>query len=85
MAVPNDDSYDLSCHRDLAVDHQDTIKVRIKASKTDPFRKGIDIFLGRTGTDLCPLLNYLCARGSSQGPLFVFADGKLISRSRLFC
>ena len=23
-----------------------------------------------------------CARGSSQGPLFVFADGKLLSRSR---
>ncbi len=88
MTVP---SYDPSCHlsyRDLAVDHQDkpnTIKIRIKASKTDPFRKGVDIFLGRTGTDLCPvtaLLNYLCARGSSQGPLFVFADGKLLSRSQ---
>ncbi len=91
MTVPNDEGYDQSCHlsyRDLAVDHQDkpnTIRVRIKASKTDPFRKGVDIFLGRTGTDLCPvtaLLNYLCIRGSSHGPLFVFADGKLLSRSR---
>ncbi len=62
------------------MDHQDkpnTIKVRIKVSKTDPFREGVDVFLGRTEADLCPvtaLLNYLCARGSSQGPLFVFAD-----------
>ncbi len=91
MTVPNDGAFDQSCHlsfRDLAVDHPaepTTIKVHIKASKTDPFRKGVDIFLGRTGSDLCPvraMLNYLCARGSSQGPLFVFADGKLLSRSR---
>ncbi len=91
MTVPNDEGYDQSCHlsyRDLAVDHQDkpnTIRVRIKASKTDPFRKGVDIFLVRTGTDLCPvtvLLNFLCIRGSFHGPLFVFADGKLLSRSR---
>ncbi len=25
-----------------------TIKVRLKASKTDPFRKGVDIVIGRT-------------------------------------
>ncbi len=91
MTVPNDGAFDPSCHlsfQDLAVDHPaepSTIKVHIKASKTDPFRKGVDIFLGRTGSDLCPvtaMLDYLCARGSSQGPLFVFADGKLLSRSR---
>ncbi len=91
MTVPNDGAFDQSCHlsfRHLAVDHPaepTTIKVHIKASKMDPFRKGVDIFLGRTGSDLCPvraLFNYLCARGSSQGPLFVFADKKLLSHSR---
>ena len=47
----------------IAVDHQ---------SKTDPFRKGVDLFIGRTGTDLYPVaavLNYLQARGTSQGPI----------------
>lgn len=40
------------------------MRVTLKQSKTDPFRKAIDLFGGRTGTDLCPvksLLNYLLA------------------------
>ena len=57
----------------------------IKQSKTDPFRKGVDIFVGRTGTDLCPvgaLLDYLQVRGATPGALFIFADGRLLTRQR---
>ncbi len=57
------------------------IRVTIKQSKTDPFRKGIDLFIGKTESDLCPvaaILGYLVARGSQPGPLFVFQDGRFL-------
>ena len=60
--------------------------ITIKASKTDPFRQGIEIFVGRTHTDLCPIeatLAYLAVRGGTQGPLFTFADGRFLTRDRL--
>ena len=31
------------------------VQVRIKASKTDPFRKGVVVYLGRTDNDLYPV------------------------------
>ena len=55
MTVPNDTSFDPTCHlalSDIALDHPSkpsTVRVRIKASKINPFRRGVDIFLGRTG------------------------------------
>ena len=61
------------------------LRVNIKQSKTDPFRKGVAIFVGRTGTQLCPvaaLLDYLCARWTTPGPLFTFADGRMLNRGR---
>ena len=45
----------------------------------------MDLFIGRTGTDLCPvtaLLDYLSVRRSGPGPLFVFTDGRMLSRQR---
>ena len=62
------------------------LRHRIKASKTDPFRKGVDIFVGRTGDDICPIsamLAYLAIRGLGPGPLFRFASGKPLTRDRL--
>ncbi len=59
--------------------------VRIKASKTDPFRKGVLIYLGRTHNELCPvaaLLGYIILRGGSEGPFFRFEDGRLLTRER---
>ena len=52
--------------------------MRIKASKTDPFRKGCCVYIGRGRFPLCALqavLAYLAARGNSGGPLFLFQDG----------
>ena len=91
MTVPGDKGYDPQTHLsmgDIALDDSRSpslVRVTIKQSKTDPFRKGVDIFVGRTGTDLCPvgaLLDYLQVRGAAPGALFIFADGHLLTRQR---
>ena len=51
------------------------MEVCLKASKTDPFQKGVSLHLGRTGMDLCPLsavLEYLSFRGGDDILLFRF-------------
>ena len=92
ISVPSDNCYDPGAHlslTDVAVDNlsdPSVLQVRIKASKTDPFRKGVDIFLGRTGDDICPIsamLAYVAVRGDEPGPLFRFANGKPLTRDRL--
>ncbi len=47
------------------------VEVRLKASKTDIFRKGVTVFLGHTDGEICPvaaILSYIVARGSIEGP-----------------
>ncbi len=90
MTAPSDRTFDPSCHlsvQDIPVDNPENTRVTIKQSKTDPFRKGIDLYLGKTAADLCPVravLNYLVVRGRRrQGPLFLFADGTYLTRLRL--
>lgn len=54
--------------------------------KTDPFRKGVTIFLGRTGNKLCPvsaIAAYLVARGRERGPFFKLASGAPLTRQVL--
>ena len=74
---------------DIAVDQHENpsvIRIRLKQSKTDTFRHGVDIFLGRTKADLCPvaaLLAFVAVRPSVAGPLFVFEDGSFLSRDKL--
>ena len=91
MTVPSDEEYDPSVHlsvQDIAVDNSQCpsiLCIKIKQSKTDPFRKGVDLFVGKTGSSLCPvsaMLSYLCVRGMEKGPLFKFEDGRLLSRQR---
>ena len=71
---------------DVATDDKERpsmVQISIKCSKTDPFRKGIDIVLGTTGDELCPvsaLFNFLKMRGGAPGPLFVFKDGHPLTR-----
>ena len=89
--MPSDAEFDPKVHlcvSDIALDdcrRPGLLRIIIKQSKTDPFRKGVALFVGRTGTTLCPiaaLLDYLVVRGSAPGPLFSFADGRLLTRSR---
>ena len=59
------------------------MQVRIKSSKTDPFRNGVDIYLGRTHNNPCPItamMAYLSVRWDVAGPLFHFKDGKPLTR-----
>ena len=73
--------------QDVAVDdirNPQAIKMTIKASKTDPFREGVDIQFQRTNNDLCPvaaLLTWLVNRGSAPGPLFQFSSGAPLTRA----
>ena len=59
------------------------LKVSIKASKTDPFRKGEVVYLGWTGKQLCPvaaILAYMTVREAGPGPPFRFKDGRPLTR-----
>ena len=67
------------------------VTVMIKASKTDVFRKGVTVYLGKTGQDLCPvtaILGYMAqcrdtCRGNRKGPFFTFSDGHPLTRDKL--
>ena len=71
---------------DVALDSRASpslIQVNIKQSKGDQFRKGTQIYLGKTGHAVCPvqaLVQYLSRRGSTPGPLFLFSNGKWLTR-----
>ncbi len=59
--VPSEGSYDPEVHLnvgDVRVDDRTYIEVHMKASKTDIFRKGAFIYLGKTECDLCPVSQY---------------------------
>ena len=91
MSVPSDNEYDPAVHLsvgDIAVDNPREplmVRIHIKQSKMDPFRKGINLFVGKTSSDLCPvaaLLGYLQVRGMDPGPLFRYQDGRGLTRVR---
>ena len=91
MTVVSEALYDAGAHlnfADVAIDdpsNPSILRLRLKASKMDPFRRGIDIFMGRTHNELCPIeamLAYLAKRGGRQGFLFLFEDGRLLTRDR---
>ena len=86
MSVPSDKAYDSAVHLsmgDITVDdpsNPSMLKIKLKPT---PFRRGVDLFVGRTGLDLCTvaaLLGYLTVRGSQPGPLFLFEDGQFLTR-----
>lgn len=91
ITVPAEGDFDANDHLafgDVSVDSltkPSVMCIRVKRSKTDPFRRGINVYLGRTDNALCPvsaMLAYLSARGGSQGPLFRFQDGRALTRDR---
>ena len=91
VCIPAEKAFDEGAHlsmKDVQVDNlanPQTMQVKIKASKTDPFRQGVLVYVGRTNKPLCPvsaLLAYMVMRGKGPGPLFIFQDGKPLSRPR---
>ena len=62
------------------------VQVRIKASKTDPYRKGVSLYLWKTDNDLCPVAAvtaYVAVRGRGLGPFFRLEGGAPLSRELL--
>lgn len=89
FTIPSQDNYDKSSHlslSDISVDSREQprlIKITIKQSKTDPFCRGLDVYLGATDRAICPILGilpYLAARGDQAGPLFTTEDGRALTR-----
>ena len=63
----------------------ESMSVRIKASKNDPFRAGCTIVIGASGDLLCPiaaLKAYIQIRSCMPGPLFRFVDNSFLTRAR---
>lgn len=92
FTVPSIAKFDPTLHlqvSDLAFDNLDgpsCLRVWIKASKTDPFRKGCHIYIGTGSAPLCALMAmaaYLHKRGNSPGPLFLLQNGQPLSRELL--
>ena len=86
-------SYDPEVHlneADVSVDRRTKpsyIEVQIKTSKTDVFRRGVTVYLGTTGNDLCPVTAVLSYMTSIQrlpttgcGPFFHFSSGQQLTR-----
>ena len=91
ITIPNLHSYDPTVHlnfTDIATDNllpPKIIQIKIKASKTDPFRHGVSICIGRSNNSLCPvaaLLAYLSIRGTNPGLLFHFNDNTPLTKPR---
>ena len=91
ITIPSDKAFKETRHlnfKDIAVDNLSNPKalwVRIKASKTDPFRRGVDVFVGRSSCPLCPvaaMIDYVVIRGPGPGLLYRFHDNKPLTRSR---
>ncbi len=72
---------------DVAVDDRDSptmVQVHLKTSKVDQFGQGVDVVLGRTGVELCPvqaLTDYLRVRGSSSGPFFLAGRNRTLTKA----
>lgn len=92
FTVPSIRAYDPSTHLNLSDKALDShtspsiVRLSIKQSKTDPFRLGVEIFLGQTGTEICPvgaLVRYIGVRPSNPGPLFMLSTGVPLTRTYL--
>jgi len=92
FSVPNLSSFSSPLHlgvQDIAVDSPSAtscMRIKIKGSKTDPFRKGCLIHIGVGRHPLCAvhaLMTYLAFTGDAPGPLFLFQSGQPLSHSVL--
>ena len=62
------------------------VEIKLKASKTDPFRQGVTVRVAHNGSSLCPVTaiqRYREANPTLVGPLFQFQDGRYLTRQSL--
>ena len=88
FTVESPQQFDAAWHltpKDIAVDNTvnpTLLRIHLKGSKTDQTRIGIDLYVGRTETELCPLsavLAYIAIRGQDDEPLFKLKNGRPLS------
>ena len=83
LTAPVKEEFDASQHltfMNIAVDGTSdpkVVSIRIKQSKTDPFRQEVTIFPGRTNNPVCPVA------GAEEGSLLRSEDGQPLTRSPL--
>ena len=91
ITVPSVSAFDLTVHLawgDVSIDSghpPSKIRVFLKRSKTDQFGRGVAVFLGATGDELCPVaavVSFAALRGDAAGPFFCFQDGTPLTKSR---
>ena len=92
LTVPEGVTFDPAshlCYWDLSVNRKvdpSIVAIYLKHSKTDPYHRGVRITVGRTGTELCPvvaLLAYLAQKGLGVVPLFKWQSGTPLYRNQL--
>lgn len=88
--APSSSRYDSSvclCVQDVSICWPRGVAlVKIKQSKTDPFRVGMTVRVGVIRHSLCPVLaldRYLVRRGPRPGPLFRFQNGRFLTRANV--
>ena len=62
----------------------ESVRLNIKSSKTDPFSQGVTVRIEANNTILCPvnaLRHYTANHPSKSGPLFTFANGSFLTRA----
>ena len=77
FTIPADDQYNESCHLSFTSVSVD--------NRNNPKQLRISIKQGTTSNNVCPIkgiLPYLAIRGNQKGPLFVFEDGRSLTRQR---
>ena len=60
------------------------VRLRLRRAKTDPFGRGVEIYLGVSGTAVCPvaaLMRYLAVRPPGDGQLFVWENSRPLTRT----
>ena len=89
FTVPAQGQYDHTTHlslADVSINSKHSpqlMRVHIKQSKIDPFCQGVDIYLGKTDRNICPIKGitpYLACRGGHPEPLFSFQDSRILTR-----
>ena len=90
FTCPSPHSFDPSIHLSVHDIHFSVSPhiafIRIKQSKTDPFRQGCVIRVARTSHALCPynaLATYMHCHLRRSGPLFSFVDGSFLTRAHI--
>ena len=88
--TPSDTSFKDDVHLsfgDLAVDNPpapSALRVHLKSSETDQFKRGVDVHISSTHNELCPIamMAYLVWCREHPGALFHFEDSTLLTPAR---